>query len=52
MTEWEAVEKRISCRAYRDEPLPEEILRQLRKKRRRCARRPACDLGLCGGNRR
>ena len=32
MTEWEAVEKRISCRAYRDEPLPEEILRQLEEK--------------------
>ena len=32
MTEWEAVEKRISCRAYRDEPLPEDVLRQMEEK--------------------
>ena len=32
MTQWEAVEKRISCRAFRDEPLPGELIHQLEEK--------------------
>ena len=32
MTEWEAIEKRVSCRAYRDESLPGEMIRQLEEK--------------------
>ena len=32
MTEWEAIEKRISCRAYRDERLPGDVLRQLKER--------------------
>ncbi len=32
MTEWEAIEKRISCRAYRDEPLPDAVIRRLEEK--------------------
>ena len=32
MTEWEAIQTRISCRAYRETLLPEEVLSQLEEK--------------------
>ena len=44
MTLTEAIDTRISCRAYTDEPLSETLLNKLRDYVTRCARNLACVL--------
>ena len=47
MTEWEAIEKRISCRAYRDEPLPEDTVRLLEEKARALSEDSGIRICIC-----
>ncbi len=47
MTEWEAAQKRISCRAYRDAPLPEATVRLLEEKARALSEDSGIRICIC-----